>query len=65
MEKKQTETYRKPELELVGFDGDVILTSGPLPICAQEIIGCPNEYICADELCSVETPEVCLGDDDG
>lgn len=45
----QTEAYRKPELELVGFDGDVILTSGPLPTCTTEIIECPNQYTCENE----------------
>ena len=63
----QTEAYRKPELELVGFDGDVILTSGPLPTCTTEFIACPNEYICPDEEqcfedCSAQTPELCLNE---
>ena len=62
----QTEAYRKPELELVGFDGDVILTSGPLPTCTTEIIECPDD--CANdgyEACDVEMPEICIGDNDG
>ena len=68
------EAYRRPELELVSFDNDVILTSGCQndffiicnPDCTR--INCEdlchpfNGDICFDELCDVFEP-FCLEDE--